>query len=149
MTRRGRLLGLGLGILAVGTAARATSRTAGERGEVLRRVIPSAVQLRAERDGGARRAASGVVLASDSVRHLSWILTTRHFLEPVDRGQVSVSTPRTGRTSAPVLATSADSDLAVIELAGIALPPSGSRPPCASGTRCGWWRSPGSAGSPW
>jgi serine protease Do len=112
-------LALSLGISGCGAVA-GTS----ERGDVMRRILPSAVQLRAEREGGARRAASGVVLASDVRTNRCWILTTRHFLDPAVRQDVSVSTPtRKGRAKAFMKAVSQEMDLAVIEAEGINLPP--------------------------
>lgn len=95
-----------------------------DRSEVIRRVILSTVQLRAEREGGGRRAASGVVLASDRASGRSWILTTRHFLNPPDRQQVYVSVPgQKGQRKAVVSAVSPDTDLALIEVVGLTLPP--------------------------
>ncbi|HXJ77652.1 MAG TPA: serine protease [Candidatus Methylomirabilis sp.] len=94
-----------------------------ERGDVMRRILPSAVQLRAEREGGVRRAASGVVLSTDPQSNRCWILTTNHFLDPAVRQAVSVSSPtRKGRANAVVRAVSQDLDLAVIEAEGISLP---------------------------
>jgi serine protease Do len=117
----GRVLCLTLGLALAGCGALGGSS---ERGDVMRRILPSAVQLRSERDGGARRAASGVVLASDARANRSWILTTRHFLDPAVRQDVSVSTPtRKGRAKAMVKSVSPDLDLAVIEVEGISLPP--------------------------
>ncbi|MBI1959331.1 MAG: trypsin-like peptidase domain-containing protein [Candidatus Rokubacteria bacterium] len=95
-----------------------------ERGEVIRRILPSTVQLRLERQGGVRRAASGVVLASDPAAGRSWIITTRHFLDPPGPQDVYVSSPgRKGRTKAVVAAVSPDLDLAVIQVSGLSLPP--------------------------
>ena len=105
-------------------AAGCGTLTSSERGDMMRRILPSAVQLRTEREGGVRRAASGVVLASDSRSNRCWILTTRHFLDPAIRQDVSVSSPtRKGRAKAAVKAVSHDLDLAVIEAEGISLPP--------------------------
>lgn len=95
-----------------------------ERSDVIRRIVHSTVQLRAEREGGVRRAASGIVLTSDPKSSRSWILTTRHFLDPSLRQDVYVSAPqRKGQVKATVLAGSSDMDLAVIEAEGIILPP--------------------------
>lgn len=94
-----------------------------DRSEVIRRILPSTVQLRAEREQGGRRAASGVVLASNPESGRSWILTTRHLLDPLGHQQIYVRTPqRKGRVKASVLAVSQDMDLAVIEVEGISLP---------------------------
>ncbi len=114
-------LGLIVGLLASGCA----SAPAGlERGEAIRRILPSAVQLRLERPDGARRAASGVVLASDAAAGRSWIITTRHFLDPPGPQTLYVSSPgRKGRVKGMVAAVSADLDLAVIQVDGLSLPP--------------------------
>jgi S1-C subfamily serine protease len=118
---RGRALCLALSLGISGCSAVGGTS---ERGDVMRRILPSTVQLRAEREGGARRAASGVVLASDAQTNRCWILTTRHFLDPAVRQDVSVSTPtRKGRAKAFVKAVSQEMDLAVIEAEGINLPP--------------------------
>jgi serine protease Do len=117
---RARVLCLALGLAAAGCG---TLNGSAERGDVMRRILPSAVQLRTEREGGVRRAASGVVLASDARSNRCWILTTRHFLDPAVRQDVSVSSPtRKGRAKAMVKAVSQDLDLAVIEAEGISLP---------------------------
>lgn len=115
------VLCLALGLLIPGCAS---TPSGGERGEIIRRILPSTVQLRAERQGGARRAASGVVLASDPASGRSWIITTRHFLDPPGAQEVYVSSPgRKGRTKAVVAAVSPDLDLAVIQVDGLSLPP--------------------------
>lgn len=94
-----------------------------DREAVIRQILPSTVQLRAEREG-ARRAASGVVVASDPESRRSWIVSTRHFLEPATRQDVFLTVPgRRGRLKASVLAVSPDVDLAVLVVEGVALPP--------------------------
>ena len=116
----------GLSLLAVCLSASGCASAAGlsDRGEVIRRIVPSTVQLRAEREGGGRRAASGVVLASDPKSGRSWILTTRHFLDASLPQQVYVRTPqRKWTVKATVSAVSPDMDLAVIEVQGLDLPP--------------------------
>ncbi len=115
------ILGVALALLACGCGS---TGLAPERRDVIGRILPSAVQLRSERSEGGRRAASGIVLASDPTAKRSWILTTRHFLNPVGQQDVYVSTPgRKGRVKAAVAAVSQDMDLAVVEVEGMALPP--------------------------
>jgi S1-C subfamily serine protease len=94
-----------------------------DRGDVVRAVMASTVQLRAEREGGARRAGSGVVLFSNATT--SWILTTRHFLDPAVPQTVSVVSARRPRRTvrAAVTALSAESDLALLHVDGLVLPP--------------------------
>jgi len=120
---RRRLAAVALLVVAA-LASGCASAPASDRAVLLRRVIASSVQLRTERDGGGRRAASGVVVASDPGRRRSWVVTTRHFLEPGVRQQVSVSgVSGTGRAKAAVAALSDEADLALIEVEGVALPP--------------------------
>lgn len=112
-------------VMALGLAMSGCAFGAGSpRSDVIRGFLASAVQLRSERAEGARRAASGIVLAADADSRRSWVLTTRHFLDPAAAQQVFVSAPgRKGRVKAAVSAVSQDMDLAVIMVEGIALAP--------------------------
>jgi len=93
-----------------------------ERGDVMRSIVASTVQLRAERDGGGRRAASGVVVAVDASRRRSWIVTARHFLDPGTRQHVSVTgAAARGRAAARIAALSDEADLALVEVEGLVL----------------------------
>jgi S1-C subfamily serine protease len=93
-----------------------------DRDEVIRRILPSTVQLRAEREGGSRRAGSGVVVASGAGR--SWVVTTRHLLAPAVKQDVYVSAPgRRPRVRATLFADSADFDLALVRVDGLELQP--------------------------
>jgi S1-C subfamily serine protease len=115
-----RTLALGLA-LAVGAIGCATAPPAADRGEVIRRILASTVQLRAEREGGGRRSGSGVVLGQSGDRTL--VLTTRHFLEPSVKQQVWVIAPGRGRrVRGDIAALSEDADLALLEVAGPPLP---------------------------
>jgi len=108
-------------IAAAGCAAPATTST---RSELLRSVLPSAVQLLAERAGGARRAASGVVVAADPVRDCSWVVTARHFLAPPVPETIQVrSTGGRTRFHATVVREDLDADLALLIVQGLVLPP--------------------------
>ena len=91
-----------------------------ERGDVIRKIVASTVQLRSEREG-VRRAASGVVIASDSAARRTWILTTRHFLTGRESQPVSVSRGAS-RAVAKVSVLGTDVDLAILEVVGVALP---------------------------
>jgi S1-C subfamily serine protease len=118
---RCQALGLALGLLASGCASLSGSS---ERSEVIRRFLPSTVQLRSERAEGTRRAASGIVLAVEASSNRSWILTTRHFLDPAGAQDLYVSVAgRRGRVKATVSAVSVDMDLAVIKVEGMTLAP--------------------------
>jgi serine protease Do len=114
-----------LGVAAMAAALWGCAAGGGlDRGEVIRRVVGSTVQLRADREGGVRRAASGVVVASDSKTRRTWIVTARHFLDPPVGQQVYVSVPgERGRVAATIVARSADIDLAVLEVTGLVLQP--------------------------
>jgi len=96
----------------------ATADRSATRGDVIRQILPSAVQLRCERDGGGRRAASGVVLARDAATRRAWIVTTRHFLEPLAPQRVYVGLPGgKERVVAKVVSVSEGTDLALLEVA--------------------------------
>jgi S1-C subfamily serine protease len=115
-------------------AACAGVRAAPERGEVVRRVLPSTVQLRSEREGGGRRTASGVVLAADPRARRAWIVTARHFLDPPRTQQVYARRPgHAEAVRATVLARSPDLDLAILEVQGLDLPPALLKPTVALG----------------
>jgi S1-C subfamily serine protease len=107
-------------LLAVATGC-ATERAA-TRGEVIRQIVPSTVQLRCERDGGGRRAASGVLLARDAATHRAWIITTRHFLEPIIPQRVTVHIGRKSPVAAKVVTVSDGADLALLEVSGVDSP---------------------------
>jgi hypothetical protein len=110
--------------IALATSACASSRGSSSREEIIRQILPSTVQLRCDREGGIHRAASGVVLAADAQARRSWILTTRHFLEPVTRQEIQVSIPgRKDRPRTVVVALSNESDLALLVADGVTLPP--------------------------
>ena len=111
-----------LGSLLVTLAACASRPTATDRGDVMHRILPSTVQLRAEASNGTRRMGSGVVVAADAAR--SWIVTTRHLMSTTAEQQISVSVPgRRGRLKAEVVALNDEVDLALVMISGVALPP--------------------------
>ena len=114
MTLRRRLLVLFVLLLAGGCAT-AANRPA-SRGDVIRQILPATVQLRCERDGGGRRAASGVLLARDAATRRAWIVTTRHFLEPLAPQKVSMVAGRKARVAATVVSMSERADLALLEV---------------------------------
>jgi serine protease Do len=117
MTLRRSLLAL-LALLLAGGCATAGGRSP-SRGDVIRQILPATVQLRCERDGGGRRAASGVVLARDVATRRAWIVTTRHFLEPLAPQKVSVVSGRKARVSARLVTVSERADLALLEVADV------------------------------
>ena len=102
----------------------ASAPTATERGDLIRRILASTVQLRVEREGGGRRAASGVIVASDPASRRAWIITALHFVQPPLRQEVSVRLPgRTTSIKAAIASMSPDLDLAIIEVQGLDLVP--------------------------
>jgi S1-C subfamily serine protease len=102
----------------------ASTQPPSRRGDALREMLDASVQLRAEREGGGRRWGSGVVVASDAGSGQSWILTTRHFLEPTRPQQVFVTTTvGQKRVRGRVRAVSSDLDLAILEVPGVVLTP--------------------------
>jgi S1-C subfamily serine protease len=113
------LLGSAL-VLAAGCAL--LSRSPG-RTETLRAVLPSAVQLVAERPGGGLRAASGVVVASDPARRCSWVLTAGHFIAPPVPETIHVrTTGARDRRRAMVVRADGPSDLALLLVPDLVLP---------------------------
>ncbi len=102
--------------LALATAGCVSAVRAPDRGEMIRGVLASTVQLKSEHEAGIRRAASGVVVATDFASRRMWIATARHFLEPSQPQQIYVRLPgRTNMTPATVAFVSRDHDLAIIE----------------------------------
>jgi len=107
---------LTLAALALTGAGCVSVARAPDRGELIRGILASTVQLRSERDGGFRRAASGVVVAKDPGSRRTWIVTARHFVDPSPPQHIYVRLP--GRMSvvpAAVAFVSRDDDLALIE----------------------------------
>jgi S1-C subfamily serine protease len=124
----------GLGALGAGAAGCAGIRAPVERGEVIRRILPSTVQLRSEREGGARRAASGVVLVADPGSRRAWIVTARHFLDPPVPQHVYARRPGRGEAVvATIRARSEELDLALLEVQGLDLEPAVLKPTAALG----------------
>lgn len=111
-----RALALAALAVAGGGCVSTAPPSSSDRGELIRRILASTVQLRTEREGGVRRAASGVVVAIDRGSRRTWIVTARHFVDPPSRQEVSVRLP--GRRSvvrATVAFVSREHDLAIIE----------------------------------
>jgi serine protease Do len=87
-----------------------------DRAELIRGLLASTVQLRSERDGGVRRAASGVVVATAAGPQRTWIVTARHFIDPSPPEHIYVRLPgRMTVVPAVVAFVSPDRDLAIIE----------------------------------
>jgi S1-C subfamily serine protease len=123
LPRRFRTIGVLLSVatlaLSLGGCAAGSRST---RDDVLRQIVPSTVQLRCEREGGARRAASGVVVARESGARRAWIITTKHFLEPLAPQRVSVALPgKKQPVAAKVTKVSERVDLALLEIEGVDL----------------------------
>lgn len=113
-----------VGAALVLTAGCATASRSPARAEVLRGVLPSAVQLLAERPGGGRRAASGVVIASDPDRRCTWVLTAGHFVAPPVPETIHVrTTGAADRFPATVVRADGELDLALLLVPNLVLPP--------------------------
>jgi serine protease Do len=114
---RGLFTALAVALLAEGCVSGAAPAA---RSDVIRQILPTTVQLRCERDGGDRRAASGVVVGRDIAARRAWIVTTRHFLEPLKPQKVSVAVGgRTARVAAALVRVSDRADLALLEVYGV------------------------------
>jgi S1-C subfamily serine protease len=109
-----RVLTLGA-LVVVGVSCVSPTR-APDRSALIRGILASTVQLRSEREGAIRRAASGVVVAVDLRSQRTWIVTARHFVDPSPPQNIYVRLP--GRISvvpATLAFVSPDRDLALIE----------------------------------
>jgi len=107
---------LALAALALAGAGCLSAARVPDRAALIRGILASTVQLRSERDGTIRRAASGVVVATAPGSQRAWIVTARHFIDPSPPEHVYVRLP--GRlTVVPgvVVFVSPDHDLAIIE----------------------------------
>ena len=101
-----------------------TGSTPADRSEVIRQILPTTVQLRCERDANDRRAASGVVVGRDSGTRRAWVVTTRHFLEPLKAQKVYVKAAGDqARVAATLVKVSDQADLALLEVQGFDAPP--------------------------
>src|SRR5256885_2731573 len=119
----GMRLALGVAVLTLLATGCASSGSLTTRDEVIRKILPSTVQLRCEPEGGGPRSASGVVVASDAVTRRSWIVTARHFLEPPTTQQIKLTaTGSKVRTKLVVVASSTDADVTLLAAEGILLP---------------------------
>jgi serine protease Do len=115
----------GVAVLGVALIASAcsTAWSPSTREGVIPSIVPSAIQLRAERHAGGRRSASGVAVAADAATARTWIVTTRHVVDPPVAQDVFATVPgRKERVKVTIRAVSADADLAILEARGIVLP---------------------------
>jgi serine protease Do len=113
-----------LAALALTSAGCVAATRAPDRSAVIRGVLASTVQLRAEREGGVRLAASGVVVATDVKARRTWIITARHLITSAGQQEISVRLPgRTHEVSASVAFMSRDRDLAIIETEALDVEP--------------------------
>jgi serine protease Do len=104
-------------------AAGCTSAAPRSNHDVLRQILVSLVQLRAELDGEDRRSGSGVVIASDPQSSRCWIITTRHLVDPPrPRRLLARVGDHRGSFSAEVVTVSQELDLAILSIHGVAPP---------------------------
>jgi len=112
------LAGLALAGAACASPASPTATPAppANRGDLIRGILASTVQLKSEHEAGVSRAASGVVVATHYPSRRMWIATARHFLEPSRPQQLYVRLPgQTSMAPATIAFISGDRDLAIIE----------------------------------
>jgi len=108
----------------VATAALASSLTAylgrsQTTSNVIEGAVAASVQLFAEREGGARRAGSGVVVAVEA-DGTSLILTAAHLVEPLVEQRVVAADPNgADPIEAEILYLDAESDTAVLRARGL------------------------------
>jgi len=109
--------------MAIILGACASGPPAASRGDLVRRVMGSTVQIRVEGSAGVRRAASGVAVAVDQERGRTWIITARHSLEPEGESLVvAAGADRSRSRRARVLALSPEADLAILEVEATDIP---------------------------
>jgi S1-C subfamily serine protease len=120
--------GIAIGLLFSALCACAAQDRGDRRGEIIAGSLDASVQLFTDRAGGAHRAGSGVVLATDRDGK-ALILTAAHLLEPLTDQIVEVVSPRTGeRFGAAILASDADMDVAIVEATGLPVSPVALKP---------------------
>jgi hypothetical protein len=91
--------------------------------DLLPRILASLVQIRVDLDGDDRRAGSGVVIASDPLSGRCWVITTRHLVKPPGPRRLSARlADESAGLTAEVVAISADLDLAILIVRGVAPP---------------------------
>lgn len=101
----------------------ADRRGADRQENVIEQAIASSVQLYAERQGGKRRAGSGVV-AAVGADGSALILTAAHLIEPLVEQRVYFAGPGGSKNrEARILYSDAKSDTAILEARGMNLPP--------------------------
>jgi len=93
------------------------------KGEVIQGLLPSSVQVTAERRGAKIRVASGVVIHAAARPDRSLVLTTRHTTRGLDDVELYVAAKGHARRRASVVAVSPDADLALLQVDGVVLPP--------------------------
>jgi serine protease Do len=103
------------------TAAGCASVSRVERGDVIRAALGSTVQIRSERQGGVRRAASGVVVLTSEQPLRIWVVTTKHLLAPPATQEVFVTVAGV-RHPAKIFGVSASVDLALLQVERVRLP---------------------------
>ena len=119
--------GLALVALVLAAGGCVSAARAPDRGDLIRGILASTVQLRSEREGDVRRAASGIVVATDPDSRRAWIVTVRHFITPSKPQTVFVHLPGQERARpAVIVSVSADDldlDLAIIRVEDLDVTP--------------------------
>jgi serine protease Do len=109
----------GLAFVAVAIVAGGCASTppVHDRGELIRRILGATVQLTSQREGGGRRAASGVVVATEATSRRAWIITVRHFVDPPRPQEIYARLAGAKSAArATIAGVSADIDLALLQV---------------------------------
>ena len=106
---------LALLVIGLGLAACASPEPPPTKSVVLARMLATSAQIFVEREGGVRRAGSGVILAADLPNNQVAVLTTAHLLEPqVEQSAQVVAGAQRERTPAEIVAIDSARDLALL-----------------------------------
>lgn len=106
---------LALLVIGLGLAACASPEPPPTKSAVLTRMLATSAQIFVEREGGVRRAGSGVILAIDLPNRQIAVLTTAHLLEPqVEQLAHVVAGAQRERTPAVIVAIDSTRDLALM-----------------------------------
>ena len=90
-----------------------------DKNEIMARVVAGSVQIFTEREGGIRRAGSGVILGATEAEDATLIVTANHLLAPPVEQTITVRTAFAREpVEAEVVALNAEDDLALLAIPG-------------------------------
>ena len=105
---------VGLALLGA-VAACAGAEPAPSKRAVLAQMLATSAQLFVEREGGVKRAGSGVILSTDLPQGRAAVLTTAHLLEPVvEQSAFVVAGTQSERIPVDIVAIDSERDLALM-----------------------------------